>query len=37
MREGDTQLYSIGIFEPFEYRSRTPEELNGPTLLNEMT
>jgi Ca-activated chloride channel family protein len=37
VRESDTQLYSIGIFEPFEYRGRTPEELNGPTLLNEMT
>ncbi len=37
VRESDTQLYSIGIFEPFEYRNRTPEELNGPTLLNEMT
>ena len=37
VREADTQLYSIGIFEPFEYRSRTSEELNGPTLLNEMT
>jgi len=36
VREADTQLYSLGIFEPFEYRSRTPEELNGPTLLNEM-
>jgi hypothetical protein len=37
VREADTQLYSIGIFEPLEYRSRTPEEINGPTLLNEMT
>jgi Ca-activated chloride channel family protein len=37
VREADTQLYSIGIFEPFGYRNRTPEELNGPTLLNEMT
>jgi Ca-activated chloride channel homolog len=37
VREADTQLYSVGIFDPFEYRSRTPEELNGPTLLNEMT
>ena len=36
VREVDTQLYSVGIFEPFEYRSRTPEELNGPTLLNKM-
>jgi len=37
VREADTQLYSIGIFDPFEYRSRTPEELNGPSLLNEIT
>ncbi len=37
VREADTQLYSIGIFEPFAYRSRTPEELNGPTLLKEIT
>ena len=37
VKEADTQLYSIGIFDPSEYRSRTPEELNGPTLLNEMT
>src|SRR6266436_5167917 len=28
VREADTQLYSIGIFDPFEFRSRTPEELN---------
>ncbi len=37
VREADTQLYSIGIFDPFEYRSRTVEELNGPSLLNEVT
>jgi Ca-activated chloride channel homolog len=36
-READTQLYSIGTFDPFEYRSRTTEELNGPTLLSEVT
>jgi hypothetical protein len=24
VREADTQLYFIGIFDPFEYRSRTP-------------
>jgi Ca-activated chloride channel family protein len=35
-READTQLHSVGIFEPVEFRSRTPEELYGPTLLNEM-
>ena len=37
VREANTQLYSIGIFEPFGNRSRTPEELNGPSLLNEVT
>lgn len=37
VREADTQLYSIGIFDPFEYRSRTEEELNGPSLLTEVT
>jgi Ca-activated chloride channel family protein len=37
VREADTQLYSIGIFDPFEYRSRTVEELNGPSLLTEVT
>jgi Ca-activated chloride channel family protein len=37
VRETDTQLYSVGIFDPFEYRSRTPEELNGPSLLTEVT
>ncbi len=37
VREAGTQLYSIGIFEPFEYRNRTMEELNGPTLLTEVT
>jgi Ca-activated chloride channel family protein len=37
VREADTQLYSIGIFDPIEYRARTPEELNGPSLLSEIT
>ena len=37
VREADTQLYSIGIFDPFEYRGRTAEELNGPSLLTEVT
>jgi Ca-activated chloride channel homolog len=37
VREADTQLYSVGVFDPFDYRSRTPEELNGPSLLNEVT
>ena len=37
VREADAQLYAIGIFDPLEYRSRTPEELFGPSLLAEIT
>jgi len=37
VREADTQLYAIGIFDPLEYRSRTREELDGPSLLSEIT
>jgi len=37
VREADTQLYAVGIFDPFEDRSRTPEELSGPSLLTEVT
>jgi Ca-activated chloride channel homolog len=37
VREADTQLYSIGIFDPIRYGARTPEELNGPSLLSEIT
>src|SRR5436309_15415777 len=37
VKEADTQLYAIGIFDPLGYRSRTPEELNGPSLLSEVT
>lgn len=37
VRESDTQLYAIGVFDPLQYRSRTPEELYGPSLLSEIT
>ena len=37
VKEADTQLYAIGIFDPLGYRGRTPEELNGPSLLNDVT
>jgi Ca-activated chloride channel family protein len=37
VKEADTQLYAIGIFEPLGNRSRTFEELNGPSLLGEIT
>ncbi len=36
VREADVQIYAIGIFEPVMARGRTPEELNGPTMLAEM-
>jgi len=36
-RESDTQLYALGMFDPLESRSGTPEELNGPSLLTEVT
>jgi Ca-activated chloride channel homolog len=26
VREAGTQLYSVGIFDPSDYRNRTPEE-----------
>jgi Ca-activated chloride channel family protein len=37
VREADTQLYAIGIVDPLPYRSRTQEELYGPSLLSDMT
>lgn len=37
VKEADTQLYAIGIYDPLGYRNRTPEELNGPSLLSEIT
>ncbi len=36
MREGDVQIYSIGIFEPLGTRGRSPEELGGPGLLSDL-
>ena len=36
VREADVQIYAIGIFEPVSSRGRTPEELNGPSLLAEI-
>jgi Ca-activated chloride channel family protein len=37
LKEADCQLYAVGIFDPMDIRSRTPEELEGPSLLNELT
>ena len=36
MREGDVQVYAIGILEPLAGRSRTIEELQGPQLLDDL-
>ena len=37
LKEADCQLYAIGIYDPIGIRSRSMEELNGPSLLSEMT
>jgi Ca-activated chloride channel homolog len=37
LKEADCQLYAIGIFDPIGIRARTPEELNGPSMLTELT
>jgi Ca-activated chloride channel family protein len=36
VKEGDVQIYAIGIYEPAGSRSRTVEESNGPALLTEL-
>jgi Ca-activated chloride channel family protein len=36
VREADVQIYAVGIYEPYSSRGRTPEELAGPTILNEV-
>lgn len=36
VRESDVQLYAIGIYEVPQSRGRTPEEADGPELLNEL-
>ena len=37
VREADVQLYAVGIYDALGNRSRTSEELNGPTMLAEVT
>ena len=37
VREADVQIYAIGIYEPVSGRGRTPEEMGGPGLLNEIS
>jgi von Willebrand factor type A domain. len=36
VREADTQIYGIGIYEEYGMRGRTPEELSGPGLLSDL-
>jgi VWFA-related protein len=37
VREADVQIYALGIFDPWEARSQTHEELAGPALLRGVT
>jgi VWFA-related protein len=37
VRESDVQIYSLGIFDPWDIRSQTPEELAGPALLSDVS
>jgi VWFA-related protein len=37
LREADVQVFALGVLEPFESRSRTPEELGGPALLYDLS
>ena len=36
VRESDSLIYAIGVFEPASARSRTAEELSGPGLLSSI-
>jgi Ca-activated chloride channel family protein len=36
VREGDVQVYAIGILEPLGTRGRTAEEMGGPGLLSDL-
>jgi Ca-activated chloride channel homolog len=36
MLEADVQVYAMGIFDSADGRKRTPEEQNGPALLEEL-
>ena len=37
VREADVQLYAIGFYDPLGYPYKTPEEMHGPSLLEELT
>ena len=36
VRESDVMIYAIGVYESAGVRSRTPEEMSGPGLLNDL-
>jgi Ca-activated chloride channel family protein len=36
IKESDVQIYAVGILEPIASRNRTPEEMQGPSLLSEL-
>src|SRR5229473_2435406 len=37
VKESDTQIYAIGIYEPVQSRGRTLEEAAGPGLLTDVS
>ncbi len=37
LKEADCQLYAVGVFDPLAVRERTSEEMEGPSLLEELT
>ena len=37
VKESDVQIYAVGIFEPINSRTRTPEEADGPGLLSNLS
>ena len=37
IREADVQIYSMGVFEPFDYLALTAAERSGPKLLSEIS
>lgn len=36
MREADVQVYAMGIYDPDDVPKKTPEERNGPKLLDQL-
>ncbi len=37
VRQADVQIYSMGVFEPLAYLTRSTAELSGPHLLSQIS